>query len=114
MQKVKQENELDHNNNSECVMKKSDLIANVASKCDDLEELVVDEAVREIVNMMTYSIVKNERVEIRGFGSFCLHYRDARKARNPKTGEYVYVKAKAVPHFKPGKALRESVDIYNR
>ena len=106
MQKVKQENELDHN--SECVMKKSDLIANVASKCDDLEELVVDEAVREIVNMMTYSIVKNERVEI------CLHYRDARKARNPKTGEYVYVKAKAVPHFKPGKALRESVDIYNR
>lgn len=112
MQKVKQENELDHN--SECVMKKSDLIANVASKCDDLEELVVDEAVREIVNMMTYSIVKNERVEIRGFGSFCLHYRDARKARNPKTGEYVYVKTKAVPHFKPGKALRESVDIYNR
>lgn len=112
MQKIKQENKSSYN--SEDVIKKSDLIANVASKCDNLEEMVVDEAVREILDMMTYSIAKNERVEVRGFGSFCLHHRDARRARNPRTGEYVDVEAKAVPHFKPGKALRELVDIHNR
>ncbi|MDO4449490.1 MAG: integration host factor subunit beta [Moraxella sp.] len=93
------------------ILKKSDLIANVVHRCENLEEAVVDEAVREILDMMTYSISKNERVEIRGFGSFCLHHRDARRARNPKTGEYVDVDAKAVPHFKPGKALRELVDV---
>lgn len=112
MQTVKQGNESHHD--GETVMKKSDLIANVASKCDNLEEVIVDEAVREILEMMTYSIAKDERVEVRGFGSFCLHHREARKARNPRTGEYVNVEAKAVPYFKPGKALRELVDVYNR
>lgn len=100
-----------HTSNAKSVLRKSNLIANVTSACDNLEEAMVDEAVREILDMMTYSISKDERVEIRGFGSFCLHHRDARKARNPRTGEYVDVVAKAVPHFKPGKALRELVDV---
>lgn len=107
MQIMKQSNSNDN------VLRKSDLIANVAAKCDNLEEMIVDEAVREILDMMTYNISKDERVEIRGFGSFCLHHRDARRARNPRTGEYVDVAAKAVPHFKPGKALREIVDTKN-
>lgn len=91
-------------------MKKSDLIANVASECQNLEEMTVDIAVREILDLMIDALLHDDRVEIRGFGSFCLHHREARKARNPRTGESVLVGAKSVPHFKPGKALRELVD----
>ncbi|MFI8038632.1 HU family DNA-binding protein, partial [Acinetobacter baumannii] len=49
-------------------------------------------------------------IEIRGFGSFALHHREPRVGRNPKTGKSVDVAAKAVPHFKPGKALRDAVN----
>lgn len=91
-------------------LKKSDLISNIAGSCQNLEERVVDEAVREILSLMGDVLHKDGRIEVRGFGSFCLHHREARKARNPKTGEVVDVDAKAVPHFKPGKALREMVN----
>ena len=91
-------------------LKKSDLISNVAYSCQNIEEKLVVEAVREILNLMGDVLHKDGRIEVRGFGSFCLHHREARKARNPKTGEVVSVEAKAVPHFKPGKALREMVN----
>ena len=51
-----------------------------------------------------------ERIEIRGFGSFSLHYRPPRIGRNPKTGDAVTVASKYVPHFKPGKEMRERVN----
>ncbi|UNU73106.1 integration host factor subunit beta [Moraxella nasovis] len=92
---------------------RSDLIADLASVCDNLEESIVDEAVREMFGIMVDCLSKDGRIEIRGFGSFCLHHREARQARNPKTGQVVAVQAKSVPHFKPGKALRESVNLIN-
>ncbi|WP_323841298.1 MULTISPECIES: HU family DNA-binding protein [unclassified Moraxella] len=95
------------------VINRSDLISNLASVCDGVEEPVVDEAVREIINLMVDCLSHDGRVEVRGFGSFCLHHRNARNARNPRTGESVAVKAKAVPYFKPGKMLREMVNEAN-
>ncbi|MDO4700901.1 MAG: HU family DNA-binding protein [Moraxella sp.] len=92
------------------VVKKSDLIGNVALVCHDLDEQLVDEAVREILDLMVDVLCYDGRIEVRGFGSFRLHHREARMARNPRTGESVAVDAKAVPHFKPGKALRELVN----
>lgn len=97
----------------QAVVNKSDLIANLATVCDDLEEHVVDEAVRLMMAMMVDELIHDGRIEVRGFGSFCLHHRAARIARNPRTGESVSVNAKSVPHFKPGKALREAVNAIN-
>lgn len=97
----------------QAVINKSNLIANLASVCEELEEGVVDEAVRLMIAMMVNELVHDGRIEVRGFGSFCLHHRSARIARNPRTGESVSVKAKATPYFKPGKALRESVNLVN-
>ena len=59
---------------------------------------------------MAQTLQKGERIEIRGFGSFSLHYRAPRVGRNPKTGETVELDGKHVPHFKPGKELRERVN----
>lgn len=89
---------------------KSDLITNLASACENIEEHTVDQAVRLLIAMMVDELVHDGRIEVRGFGSFCLHHRNARTARNPRTGEKVAIKPKAVPFFKPGKALRESVN----
>ena len=55
---------------------------------------------------------QGERIEIRGFGSFSLHYRAPRTGRNPKTGDKVELEGKYVPHFKPGKELRDRANIY--
>ena len=65
---------------------------------------------REVIELMIQTLVDDGRIEVRGFGSFCLHHRDARIGRNPKTGENITIPAKAIPHFKPGKALREAVN----
>lgn len=97
----------------QAIINKSDLIENLAADSDNLDEHTVDEAVRLILAMMIDELSYDGRVEIRGFGSFCLHHREARQARNPRTGEAVAVEAKAVPFFKPGKALRESVNAMN-
>lgn len=59
---------------------------------------------------MAQTLQKGERIEIRGFGSFSLHFRAPREGRNPKTGETVKLDGKYVPHFKPGKELRERVN----
>jgi len=91
-------------------MIKSELIAELSAKLTDLPEKQVADAVNDILMMMSESLANNRRIEIRGFGSFTLHYRPSRNAHNPKTGEKVITEAKYSPHFKPGKDLRERVD----
>ena len=77
---------------------------------DQLPPKDVEIAVKMILERMTQSLVNNDRIEIRGFGSFCLHYRAPRVGRNPKTGDSVELSGKSVPYFKPGKELRERVN----
>lgn len=92
------------------VINKSDLIQDVSARCEYIPDADVDEAVREIIDLLSEKLIENNRIEVRGFGTFCLHHRDARQGRNPKTGETVMVPQKSIPHFKPGKALREDVN----
>lgn len=91
-------------------MIKSELIANLAAKMTNLPEKQVGECVNTILELMSTALEQGKRIEIRGFGSFSLHYRPPRNAHNPKTGEKVVTAAKYSPHFKPGKELRERVD----
>ena len=91
-------------------LNKSDLIIQISEKNPHLSEPVVEDAVRIMIDHMISALASNQRIEIRGFGSFALHHRDPRVGRNPKTGRSVEVSAKAVPHFKPGKALRDAVN----
>ena len=91
-------------------MIKSELIENLAAKMTHLPEKQVSDCINRILDLMTEALVNNKRIEIRGFGSFSLHYRPPRNAHNPKTGEKVVTEAKHTPHFKPGKELRERVD----
>lgn len=91
-------------------MIKSELISKLASKMPHLPEKDVSDCVKTILEQMADTLADKGRIEIRGFGSFCLHYRPPRNAHNPKTGEKVKTHAKYSPHFKPGKDLRELVD----
>lgn len=91
-------------------MTKSELIEILARKQPQLNSKDVELAVKTILEHMAQVLASGERIEIRGFGSFSLHYRPPRLGRNPKTGDSVQLGAKYVPHFKPGKELRERVD----
>jgi integration host factor subunit beta len=91
-------------------MTKSELIERMAAEQTHLSQADVELAVRCILEQLSRALADGERVEIRGFGSFSLHHRPPRMGRNPKTGEAVALPAKYVPHFKPGKALRERVN----
>jgi len=91
-------------------MTKSELIENIAERQAQLSLKDVELSVKTIIDLMTQSLSSGERIEIRGFGSFSLHYRAPRTGRNPKTGDQVQLTGKYVPHFKPGKDLREQVD----
>lgn len=91
-------------------MTKSELIELIASRQDQLPPKDVELAIKMIIDRLAQSLVDNERIEIRGFGSFSLHYRAPRLGRNPKTGEPVSLPGKHVPHFKPGKELRDRVN----
>jgi integration host factor subunit beta len=91
-------------------MTRSELIDLIASQQHQLSVKDVELALKLIIGHMAESLTKGERIEIRGFGSFSLHYREPRQGRNPKTGESVALAAKYVPHFKPGKELRERVN----
>lgn len=91
-------------------MTKSELIARLAERFPQLVAKDADFAVKMILDAMTEALVRGDRIEIRGFGSFALNYRPPRVGRNPKSGEKVAVPAKWVPHFKAGKELRERVD----
>ena len=90
-------------------MTKSELIEILSRRQPHLKSDDVDLAVKSLLEMMGGALAQGERIEIRGFGSFSLHYRPPRLGRNPKTGDSVALPAKHVPHFKPGKELRERV-----
>ena len=91
-------------------MTKSELIEAMARRQIHLAHHDVELGVKEILEYVSQSLATGERIEIRGFGSFSLHFRPPRQGRNPKTGEAVALSGKYVPHFKPGKDLRERVN----
>jgi integration host factor subunit beta len=96
---------IDHN-----AMTKSELILRLAERFPQLVTKDAEFAVKTILDAMADSMVQGQRIEIRGFGSFALSLRPPRIGRNPKSGERVMVREKRVPHFKPGKELRERAD----
>ncbi len=91
-------------------MTKSELIELIAAKQTHLPAKDVELALKQMLEIMSDALAQGERIEIRGFGSFSLHFRPPRQGRNPKTGEAVALSGKYVPHFKPGKDLRERVN----
>jgi len=91
-------------------MTRSELIARLAERYPQLVAKDAEFAVRTILEAMARTLADGHRIEIRGFGSFALSHRPPRVGRNPKSGEKVMVPGKRVPHFKPGKELRERVD----
>lgn len=90
-------------------MTKSELIEWLAQRQPHLKADDVELAVKALLDMMATELAGNGRIEVRGFGSFSLHYRPPRKGRNPRTGMTVALAGRHVPHFKPGKELRERV-----
>lgn len=91
-------------------MTKSELIDRLAELQKHLAHIDVELGVKTVLEQMSASLAEGDRIEVRGFGSFSLHYRAPRMGRNPKSGEAVALPGKYVPHFKPGKALRERVN----
>ncbi|HBX37476.1 integration host factor subunit beta [Pseudohongiella sp. SYSU M77423] len=91
-------------------MTKSELIERIAAKQTQLSARDCEFAVKSIIEYMSEALSDGGRIEIRGFGSFSLHYRVPRVGRNPKTGTPVNLSGKYVPHFKPGKELRDRVN----
>jgi len=90
-------------------MTKSELVEALSLKQTHLMQSDVEASVGIILEAVARALARSERIEIRGFGSFAMSHRPARVGRNPKTGEAVAIPAKSVPHFKPGKELRERV-----
>lgn len=91
-------------------MTKSEMIELLARKQSHLAYKDVELAVKGLLEQMSQALATGQRIEIRGFGSFSLHFRPPRVGRNPKTGDSVTLTGKYVPHFKPGKELRERVN----
>ena len=91
-------------------MVKSGLIQRMTERQDNLPLKDVELSVNHLLEVMSETLSNGDRIEIRGFGSFNLHYRPPRRAHNPKTGERVFTEAKHTPHFKPGKELRDRVN----
>jgi integration host factor subunit beta len=92
------------------IMTKSELIESLVRKQVQLGYKDIELAVKTMLEHMASTLASGQRIEIRGFGSFSLHYRPSRVGRNPKSGEPVMLPAKYVPHFKPGKELRDRVN----
>ena len=91
-------------------MTRSDLVEELAARFAQLTHRDTEYAVKTILDAMGDALVRGHRIEIRGFGSFTVNRRPPRIGRNPRSGESVQIPEKRVPHFKPGKALREAVD----
>ncbi len=91
-------------------MVKSQLITEIANKQYNLSVKDVELSVNQLLECMALNLSRGKRIEIRGFGSFSLHYRPERNAHNPKTGEKVATIPKYSPHFKPGKELRDNIN----
>jgi len=92
-------------------MTRAELIDILTEQQPHIPIKLVEEAVKKIFEEMSSALQSGKRIEIRGFGSFALRYRAPRTARNPKTGELVQTEAKYSPHFKPGKELRDRVNV---
>ena len=92
------------------IVTKSELIDILAQRQKHLTYKDVEFAIKTMIEQMAQTLASGDRIEIRGFGSFSLHYRPPRVGRNPKTGDSVPLAGKYVPHFKPGKELRERVN----
>ncbi len=95
-------------------MTRSDLVEALAIRFVQLNQRDAEFAVKAILDVMGDALVRGHRIEIRGFGSFSVTHRPPRQGRNPRSGESVAIPEKRVPHFKPGKALREAVDEKTR
>ena len=91
-------------------MTRSDLVEELAARFDQLTQRDAEQAVKILLDAVSEALVRGHRIEVRGFGSFSVSHRAPRMGRNPRSGEAVAIPAKRVPHFKPGKALREAVD----
>ena len=91
-------------------MTKSELIERLSLEQPHLPPRDVEFSVNAVLDYMRRALVAGDRIEIRGFGSIGLRYRMPRTGRNPKTGDSVSVPGKYVPHFKPGRLLRERVN----
>lgn len=91
-------------------MTKSELIEILTRRQAHLAGHDVELSVKELLELISSELARGQRIEIRGFGSFSLHFRPPRLGRNPKTGDTVALPGKHVPHFKPGKELRERVN----
>ncbi|HSO44301.1 MAG TPA: integration host factor subunit beta [Rhodoferax sp.] len=91
-------------------MTRSDLVEELAARFGQITQRDAEFAVKAILEAMNDALARGHRIEIRGFGSFSVNYRPPRMGRNPRSGESVAIPEKQVPHFKPGKALRQAVD----
>lgn len=91
-------------------MTRSDLVEELAARFSQLTHRDAEFAVKAILDAMNDALVRGNRIEIRGFGSFSINHRPPRMGRNPRNGDSVAIPEKRVPHFKPGKALREAVE----
>ena len=92
-------------------MIRSELVQKLCTDFPDLTQREVEGVVSAIFDSITDQLASGGRVELRGFGAFSIRGRDARKGRNPRTGEPVDVSAKSVPYFKPGKEMRERLNV---
>ena len=92
------------------IMTRSDLVEQLAERFGQLTQRDADAAVKAILEAMGDTLVRGHRIEIRGFGSFSVNHRPPRLGRNPRTGEPVPIPERRVPHFKPGKALRQAIE----
>ena len=91
-------------------MTRSDLVEELAARFSQLTHRDAEHAVKTLLDAMSDTLAHGNRIEIRGFGSFSINRRPPRMGRNPRSGESVAIPEKRVPHFKPGKALREAVE----
>jgi integration host factor subunit beta len=91
-------------------MKKSELIERLAEKFPHIAKADVEKIVNSMVDRIIEALKKNDRIEIRGFGSLFVKLRKGREARNPKTGTRLNIEPKHVPFFKAGKELKELIN----
>jgi len=91
-------------------MNKSDLVNNISNKSDLFSEEDIEKSVNSIITLISESLSKNERVEVRNFGTFSIRFREERISRNPKTGTSVLVEAKNHPYFRASKNLKQSLN----
>jgi len=92
-------------------MIRSELVQKLCQDFPDLTQREVESVVSAVFDSITDQLAQGGRVELRGFGAFSTRKRDARVGRNPRTGESVQVNAKRVPYFKPGKEMRERLNL---